>query len=176
MEQTSTQRSQTTNMSFNVEQYPLVQITRRFAAPVERVFEAWTTNELIKQWWGPETFTCPDARMDVREGGRSVLAMQGPDGKVQYSGSTYDEVIPNERLVMTDEFTDKNGKLMSANEAGMPGQWPDIMTVNIEFKSLGTNESQIGLIHEVIPREMHDDCVEGWSSSFNKLQRLVERS
>lgn len=176
MEQTSTHQNQGTNLSFNVEKYPLVDITRTFAAPVERVWEAWQNPELMKQWWGPENFSCPDARIDFREGGRSILAMQDPSGKIQYSSGTYEEIIPNQKIVTTDEFTDKDGNLMSANEAGMPGDWPDTMKVSIEFQELGDHETQIHIIHEGIPKDMHDDCVSGWSSSLNKLQRLVEHA
>ena len=41
--------------------------TRVFDAPLERVWEAWTDSEDIKRWWGPNHFTCPVAKMDVRE-------------------------------------------------------------------------------------------------------------
>lgn len=175
MEQTSTQMNQRKNLSFDVEQYPLVDITRKFSAPVERVWKAWTTPEMMKQWWGPENYSCPDARMDVRPGGKSILAMQGPSGNVQYSGGVYEEVIPNQKLVTTDEFMDKDGKFMSAKEAGMSGDdWPDTLRITVEFKSLGANESQIHLVHEGIPKNMHDDCVSGWSTSLDKLKRLVE--
>ncbi len=176
MEQTSIQQTQIPNLSFNVEKYPLVEITRKFAAPVERLWQAWTEPELMKQWWGPEHFTCPDARLDVREGGTSILAMKDPDGKVQYSGGTYLEVIPNRKIVTTDQFTTKEGEYMSPEDAGMPGDWPDTMRVTIEFKNLGPNESQLSIVHEGIPKDMHDDCVSGWSTSIDKLQRLVEHS
>lgn len=174
MEQYSTQKIQGSSPLFNVEKYPLVEVKRIFAAPVERVWKAWTTPELVKQWWGPEQYSCPYASMDVREGGKSILAMQGPDGKVQYSGGTYEELIPNKKIVTTDQFTDREGNLMSARQAGMPMDMPDTMRVTIEFQSIGADETQMLLKHEGIPKEMHDDCVSGWTSSINKLQRLVE--
>lgn len=174
MEQTSTQLHETTNLALNIEKYPLVELTRTFEAPVDRLWKAWTTPELMKQWWGPEGFTCPDARMDVREGGKAILAMKRPDGKVQYGGGTYEEIIPNQRLVMTDQFTDQNGNFMSAQEAGMQGEWPDTMRVTIDFQSLNSSQSQIHIVHQGIPKVAHEDCVAGWSSSLEKLKRLVE--
>lgn len=98
MEQTSSQQTSGTNLSFNVEKYPLVDITRKFNAPVERVWQAWTTPQIMKEWWGPENYSCPEAKMDVRKGGQAILAMKGPDGKVQYSSGTYEEVIPQKNL------------------------------------------------------------------------------
>lgn len=177
MEQVSPQSTSGTIMSFDVQKYPLVDITRKFNAPVERVWQAWTTPQMVKEWWGPETYSCPEAKMDVRVGGKSLLAMKGPDGKVQYSGGTYIEVVPKEKLVTTDQFTDENGRFMSAKDAGMPGgeEWPDMSRITIEFKKIGDNESEIHLVHEGIPKSMHDDCVSGWSSSIDKLQNLVEQ-
>jgi uncharacterized protein YndB with AHSA1/START domain len=174
MEQTSNQPYDMTSLALNIEKYPLVELTRNFAAPVERLWKAWTTPEMMKQWWGPEQFTCPEARMDVREGGKAILAMKGPDGKIQYSGGTYEEIIPHERLVMTDQFTDQNGNFMSAQEVGMGGDWPDTMRVTIEFESLNPHQSQIHIVHQGIPKVAHEDCVAGWSSSLEKLKRLVE--
>lgn len=176
MEQTSLQKNQESNLSFNVEKYPLVDITRKFAAPIQRLFEAWTTSQMAKEWWGPETFTCPNAKIEARVGGKTILAMKDPEGKVQYGGGTYLEFIPNKRLVMTDQFTDKDGKMMTAKDAGMPGEdWPDTLKITVEFRKIGENESELHLVHEGIPKSMHDDCVQGWSSSFNKLQKLVEK-
>lgn len=176
MEQTSSQQTSGTNLSFSVEKYPLVDITRKFNAPVERVWQAWTTPQIMKEWWGPENYSCPEAKMDVRKGGKAILAMKGPDGKVQYSAGTYEEVIPQKKIVITDYFSDENGKLMSPKEAGMPGEdWPDTMRYTVEFKKTGDHESEIHIVHEGIPKSMHDDCVSGWSSSIDKLKELVEQ-
>lgn len=165
-----------TKLSFDVEKYPPIELTRKFSAPVERLWDAWTTSELLMQWWGPETYSCPDARLDVRVGGKSILAMKDPEGKVVYSGGVYEEVIPNQRLVTSDYFMDKDGNRKSANELGLPGQWLDTMKLTIEFERLGANESQLKIFHEGIAKDMHDDCISGWSTSLDKLQRLIEKN
>jgi uncharacterized protein YndB with AHSA1/START domain len=159
---------------FNVTKYPLVEVRRKFNAPVEKVWNAWTNPELVKQWWGPEQYTCPVATMDVRAGGKFNAGMRGPDGKTQFSGGVYHEVVPFKKIVSSDMFTDESGNKMSPREAGMPGEWPDVLKLTIEFESLGPNECEIHLVHEGIPKDQHDDCVSGWTSSINKLQRLVE--
>lgn len=175
MEQTTPQSKLASNLTFDVQKYPLVDITRKFNAPVERVWQAWTTPQMIKEWWGPENYSCPEAKMDVRVGGKSLLAMKGPDGKVQYSGGTYEEIIPYKKIVTTDQFTDENGNFMSAKDVGLPGDWPVTSRITIEFAGLNNNESEIHIMHEGIPKEMHDDCVSGWSSSIDKLQNFVEQ-
>ena len=55
-------------------------ITRLFEAPRERVWKAWTEPELVKRWWGPEGFTAPSIKIDLKVGGKYVFAMHGPPG------------------------------------------------------------------------------------------------
>ena len=38
-----------------------VEVSREFDAPIERVWAAWTTPADLREWWGPEGFTCPRA-------------------------------------------------------------------------------------------------------------------
>ena len=53
-------------------------VTRVFGAPVEQAWKAWVDPEYVMQWWGPEGFTCPVAKMDFREGGTSLVCMRAP--------------------------------------------------------------------------------------------------
>lgn len=176
MELPKSQNTQGTKMTFDPVKFPQVDVSRKFNAPVERIWKAWTDAELIKQWWGPETYTCPSATVDVRPGGKSVMAMKAPDGQVTYSGGEYLEVIPNKKIVSTDTFMDQNGNPISPKAAGMPGVWADTMKVTIDFNKISENESEIHIAHDGIPKDQHDDCVKGWTSSLVKLQRLVEHS
>src|SRR5688572_6017851 len=105
----------------NLRASPLVEVTRVFRAPVERVWQAWSKPDQVKQWWGPEHYSCPEAKIDFHVGGRSLLAMKGPDEKVIWSGGTYKEIIPNKKIVTSDEFTDKEGYPVSPKVYGMPG-------------------------------------------------------
>ncbi len=42
--------------------YPVLRIERTFRAPVQKVWNAMSEVELLKQWWGPEGFTSPSAK------------------------------------------------------------------------------------------------------------------
>lgn len=176
MEQTSTTLNKTTEHKKSLEQSPLVEISRTFRAPVEKVWQAFSDAELIKQWWGPTNYTAPNTKIDFRVGGKYLYAMQDPTGKITWSGGVFDEIIPQKKIVCTDHFADKDGNLISANAAGLPGAWPDELYVTFEFESVGSDQSKILISHEGIPKNMHDDCVQGWSQSLGKLQKLVERN
>jgi uncharacterized protein YndB with AHSA1/START domain len=99
-----------------------VVVTRMFNAPARLVFQAWTQAELFQRWWVPKSMgmTLLSCEMDVRVGGRYRLEFSYEGAKAAFFG-TYQEVIPNARLVWTNEespdgpittvtFEEKDGK------------------------------------------------------------------
>jgi len=74
-------------------------ISRLLQAPVELVWEVWTTPEHIAQWWGPNGFTNTIQTMDVQEGGEWKLTMHGPDGTNFPNRNVYKEVVPFKKIV-----------------------------------------------------------------------------
>jgi uncharacterized protein YndB with AHSA1/START domain len=81
-----------------------IQITREFDAPKHLVYRAWTTPELIKQWWAGERGHVTSAEVDLRVGGQWRYVMVANGGfEVAFHGD-YREIETNERLVSTDVF------------------------------------------------------------------------
>ena len=93
-------------------------ITRIFNAPRERVWRAWTEPEMLKKWWGPKGYTAPVAEIDLRVGGKYHACMRSPDGKDIWSIGTVKEIVRPERLVITDSFSDPEGKAGSGVSLG----------------------------------------------------------
>lgn len=162
-----------TNNTVEVESKPIV-IERTFDAPVERVWSAWSTSEDAKQWWGPKAFTCPVAEIDFRVGGKSLLAMRGPDGNDIYSTGTYLVIEPMKKIVSTDSFADADGNIVSAAEYGMNEPFPEVLEVTVTFKE-EAGKTHMTLQHIGIPTSMYNDCIGGWNESFDKLKTLVEK-
>ncbi len=84
-------------------------VTRTFHAPARLVFKAWTTPELFKRWWSPRSLGMPilACEMDVRTGGGYRLTF-GQDEASSFSFfGRYLEVIPDARLVWTNEEGDE---------------------------------------------------------------------
>lgn len=84
-------------------------ITRTFDAPPRLVFEAWTTPELFKQWWVPKSSgaTLLSCKQDVRVGGGYRLEFAHPKAAAPMTFfGKYLEVVPNARLVWTNEESD----------------------------------------------------------------------
>ena len=76
-------------------------IERDVAAPVARVWDAWTIAEQLRQWWCPRPWTPPEAEIDLRPGGSFSTLLRGPAGEEQRVRGCYLEVVPRERLVWT---------------------------------------------------------------------------
>src|SRR5215213_8805754 len=80
-------------------------ITRIIDAPRQRIFQAWTHPELLKQWFAPHPWTTPVAELDVRPGGANYFVLRSPEGQDFPNRGIYLEVVKNERLVFTDAYT-----------------------------------------------------------------------
>jgi uncharacterized protein YndB with AHSA1/START domain len=152
-------------------------IERVFDAPRELVWKAWTEPERAMRWWGPRGFTAPAAKIDFRVGGKSLLAMQSPDfneGRPIWSVGVYREIVPLERIVVTDSFADENGKVVSPSEYGIPGDFPEEMLVIVTFEDTADGRTKLTLRHEGMPGgEMGEGASAGWNESFDKLAEYL---
>ncbi len=149
-------------------------ITRTFDAPRASVWKAWSDPEHFTKWWGPKDFTSPDPKMDFREGGKYLWCMLGPDGKPFYSTGVYREIVPLERLVLTDSFADADGNVVPASEYGMEGDWPDELLVTVTFEEQD-GKTKMTLRQTGIPEgEMSEMTTTGWNQSFDKLAESLK--
>lgn len=87
-------------------------VSRMINGPARLVFEAWTRPELFQRWWVPKTapITLLSCELDVRVGGqyRLVFGFHGSDQQMAFFGR-YLEVVPNERIVWTNDEGDEGG-------------------------------------------------------------------
>jgi uncharacterized protein YndB with AHSA1/START domain len=151
-------------------------ITRTFNAPRELVWKAWTDPERLKCWWGPQGFTSPAARTDLRAGGSYLYAMRSPEGQDFWSTGVYREVVAPERIVATDSFADAEGNVVPASHYGMTGDWPLELTVTVTFEALD-GKTRLTLRHEGFPdRENREMAGAGWNQSFDKLEGCLAKT
>lgn len=91
-------------------------VTRTFNGPARIVFEAWTRPELLKRWWAPKSFgiSFVSCETDARTGGgyRFVFSHPASDGPMAFFGK-YLEVVPQTRLVWTNEEAGEDGAVTS---------------------------------------------------------------
>src|SRR6478609_3510671 len=99
-----------------------ITVSRLLKAPIELVWEVWTSPEHIKNWWGPDGFTNTISKMDIKSGGEWDLVMHGPDGTDYKNKSVFKEVVKHKKLVYehvsspkfiaTVEFEAQGGKTL----------------------------------------------------------------
>jgi uncharacterized protein YndB with AHSA1/START domain len=144
-------------------------LTRILNAPRANVFRAWTEPELMKQWFTPKPWTTPHVEVDLRPGGSNLIVMRGPDGTEFPNRGVYLEIVPNERLVFTDAFT----------EAWVPSEKP-FMTGILTFEDAGTGKTKYTarVRHwTAADRETHEKMGfhEGWGICAQQLEEVAAR-
>ncbi len=76
-----------------------LRLSRKLNAPIDLVWEVWTTPEHIANWWGPNGFTNTIHKMDLKPGGEWDLVMHGPDGTNYKNKSIFKEIVLHKKLV-----------------------------------------------------------------------------
>ena len=90
-----------------------VVVTRTFDAPARLVFEAWSKPDLFKKWWVPRSMgmTLRSCELDMRTGGKYRLVFgDDPANPMAFFGR-YLEVVPNKRIVWTNEESGDPGSI-----------------------------------------------------------------
>jgi uncharacterized protein YndB with AHSA1/START domain len=118
-------------------------VTRVFDTPVEQVWKAWSDPEYVMQWWGPEGFTSPLAKIDFREGGTSLVCMRSPEGQDLYNTWTYRKIVPMQRIEFIQNFSDEDGKTVDPVKMGMPTDFPRDVRNVVTFKAVGDNKTEM---------------------------------
>lgn len=88
-------------------------VTRTFDAPARLVFEAWSKPELFKKWWVPRSMgmTLRSCELDVRTGGKYRLVFGDDHANPMAFFGKYLEVVPNKRIVWTNEESGDAGSV-----------------------------------------------------------------
>jgi uncharacterized protein YndB with AHSA1/START domain len=80
-----------------------LQIERTFQAPAAAVFDAFTSEEVLRRWWYTQRgWETTEAEVDLRVGGVVRVVFRDPDKGVDYAGSgRYTEIDRPNRLAFT---------------------------------------------------------------------------
>ena len=140
---------------------------RVFDAPRELVFKAFTEPRRLAEWFGPKGWTLPECDVDLRPGGEWRYCMLGPNGETSRGKSTYREIVPGERLVYTDVFTDE-----AYNES--PNMPHMLVTVTFSEDAPGKTRlrmrSEYGSLEE-LDKVMAMGMLQGMEETFERLDQ-----
>jgi uncharacterized protein YndB with AHSA1/START domain len=138
-----------------------IRLHRVLRATPERVYRAFLDPDAMVKWLPPHGFTGKVQHMDSRVGGGYRMSFTNfTNGTVHSFGGTYLELVPNERIRLTDAFDD-------------PALTGEItQTVTLKAVSCGT---ELEVVQEGIPEMIPPEaCYLGWQESLELLAKLVE--
>jgi uncharacterized protein YndB with AHSA1/START domain len=81
---------------------------RSFAATKSKVWQYYTTAELLDLWWGPAPYKAVTKSFDFKEGGHWHYVMQGPEGDAHYCVNNYKTIRPEESFAAFDGFANED--------------------------------------------------------------------
>ena len=85
-----------------------VSVNREFDAPLSLVWDAFTKQEILDQWWAPQPYVSKTKFMDFKVGGRRFYAMVSPEGQGRWSLQQYRAITPTTNFKMYNAFADKD--------------------------------------------------------------------
>jgi uncharacterized protein YndB with AHSA1/START domain len=138
-----------------------LRIERTFQAPIEEVFEAWTSEEVLRRWLhcGPDWET-PTAEVDLRVGGTIRIVMRDPDGDHHGATGEYQLIERPHRLVFTWTFDER----------------PDNrQLIELEFSEHDGATSVVMINSGIATAEREESQRTGWYACYEELGSALRR-
>jgi uncharacterized protein YndB with AHSA1/START domain len=137
-----------------------LRMRRTFQAPAQRVFDAWTSVEVMRRWWHAERdWETSEAEVDLRVGGAVRVVMSDPVDGAEYGGGGFYTVVDRPRRLAFTWVWDRD---------------PHESLIEIEFEESGgattVHFTHSGLLDEETVRS-HEG---GWGRCFDNLERTLE--
>jgi len=141
-------------------------VNREFAAERSLVWDAFTKQELLDQWWAPKPWRSKTKYMDFKVGGKRFYTMVSPEGEEHWSLQQYTVIIPQTNFQMLNTFADKE------ENPELPGSdW------NLDFSEIdGKTTVKISIKNDSLERMekmIEMGFKEGFTMTLNYLDELL---
>jgi len=143
-----------------------VLITREFDANLSMMWDAFTKQEILDQWWAPQPFISKTKLMNFEVGGRRFYAMISPEGQETWALQKYTSITPKTNFKMYNSFADKD------ENPQLPGSEWDF---NFSEQN-GTTKVSISIYNESLERlekMIEMGFKEGFTATLNYLDNLL---
>ena len=144
-----------------------VLVNREFAAELSLVWDAFTKQEILDQWWAPKPWKSRTKFMDFKVGGRRFYAMESPEGQEHWSIQKYTSISPKTNFKFFNAFADKDENPV------LPGSDWDL---NFSEQN-GTTKVSITIYNESLARMekmIEMGFKEGFTVTLNELTNLLK--
>ena len=144
-------------------------VNREFEAELPLVWNAFTKQEILDQWWAPKPWTSRTKFMDFKPGGRRFYAMVSPEGQEHWSIQDYTFINPTTNFKFIDAFADKDEVI---NTEFPSSEW------NLNFsEQTGTTTVKITVKHKTLAsleQIIQMGFEGGFTMTLNELQVLLQ--
>ncbi len=136
-----------------------LRMERTFEAPAQAVFDAWTSEEVMRRWWhAVHEWETTVAEVDLRIGGAVRVVMRNPETDIEYGGGgQYTEIDPPSRLAFTWLWDDNDTRTL----------------IELDFEET-EGATKVHFTHSDLWDEeavrSHED---GWGKAFDNLERTL---
>jgi uncharacterized protein YndB with AHSA1/START domain len=138
-------------------------MTRVFDAPRDLVFEAHSSCDHLRKWWGPRRYEVVSCEVDFRPGGKWRIVHRGPEGEEYAFRGEFRDIVPPERIVWTFEFE------------GMPGN-VSVETLTLEESDGKTTFTSTSVFDTVEQRDgmLESGMEAGAAETMERLDEYLE--
>ncbi|HEY5371765.1 MAG TPA: SRPBCC domain-containing protein [Hanamia sp.] len=141
-------------------------ITREFDAELSLVWDAFTKQEILDQWWAPKPYTSKTKIMNFEVGGRRFYAMVSPEGQESWAIQKYTSISPKTNFKFLNAFADKD------ENPALPGSDWDLTFT----EQTGTTKVSIKIYNESLERmekQIEMGFKEGFTATLKYLAELL---
>lgn len=146
-----------------------IELIREVDVPPELVWRAWTTPELVTQWFAPKPFETPVCEIDLRPGGKFRTVMRSPEGDEFDGTGCFVDVVDGERLAWTSA--------LGPGFRPQAGPMPFTAVIELEPTASGGTRYRAVAMHQT-PEDtkQHADMgfLEGWGAALDQLVALAK--
>jgi uncharacterized protein YndB with AHSA1/START domain len=137
--------------------------------PKHLLWKAWTTPELIKQWFAPLPWTTVECQLELFPGGRMLTTMRSPEGQEFPGEGCVLELVENQRYVWTSSLV--AGFRPSSNEFSMT------VVLTFEDHPKGAKYRAHAMHKNAAERKKHEEMgfIQGWGICLDQLVALMKK-
>jgi uncharacterized protein YndB with AHSA1/START domain len=155
-----------------------ITMERTFDAPIEDVWELWTTKDGIESWWGPDGFRVEVRSIDLRPGGELRYAMIAVDAdKIEFMKRAGMPVVI-ESLVRYTEVLEHQRLAYLHLADFIPGVEPYDVATLIELHPVAAGVRMVlsfDAMHDGQDGHWTRMAVMGWESELEKLRAVLSK-
>ena len=143
-----------------------VLISKEFSAELSLVWDAFTRQEILDQWWAPKPFESKTKVMEFKVGGRRFYAMVSPEGQEMWQLQQYTAITPKTNFKFLSIFADKD------ENPHLPGSDWDLNFNEVN----GITKVSISIYNESLERMekmIEMGFKEGFTMTLNELAEVI---